>query len=217
MVKLMSDLRQENALLLREAEKIVQALGVMFAPSCEVVLHDLTQPENAIVAIANNLSNRNIGDAASEMGLERIASPDFPDVVQNYANAFPDGRPAKSTSIGLRNSQGAFVAAICLNLDVSIFNSATAILQQLTAVVQSTPQPVAEGVRSLSDIASVINNFAASHATAPRALSSEQRFQALQLLKQQGYLQLRGAATMAAEALGISRVSVYNLLKRDAG
>lgn len=138
-------------------------------------------------------------------------------MVQNYANAFPDGRPAKSTSIGLRNSQGVYVAAICLNLDVSIFNSVNAILQQLTAVVQSAPQVADEGARSLSDIASVINTFAASCATAPRALSSEQRFQVIQLLKQQGYLQLRGAATMAAEALGISRVSVYNLLKRDAG
>lgn len=216
MVNSMSDLRQENALLLREAEKIVQALGVMFAPGCEVVLHDLTQPDHAIVAIANNLSNRRIGDAATEMGLERIASPEFPDVVQNYASAFPDGRPAKSTSIGLRNSQGAFVAAICLNLDVSIFNSVTAILQQLTAVVQSAPQAV-EGARSLSDIAAVINAFAASHATQPRALSSEQRLLVIQQLKRQGYLQLRGAATMAAEALGISRVSVYNLLKRDAG
>ena len=83
--------------------------------------------------------------------------------------------------------------------------------------MQSAPQPAAEGARSLSDIAAVINNFAASHATQPRALSSEQRYQVIQLLKQQGYLQLRGAATMAAEALGISRVSVYNLLKRDAG
>ncbi|WP_193158989.1 helix-turn-helix transcriptional regulator [Serratia marcescens] len=213
----MSDFRQENALLLREAEKIVQALGVMFAPGCEVVLHDLTQPDRAIVAIANNLSNRRIGDAATEMGLERIASPEFPDVVQNYASVFPDGRPAKSTSIGLRNSQGRFVAAICLNLDVSIFNSVTAILQQLTAVVQSAAPQAAESARSLSDIAAAINAFAASHATQPRALSSEQRFQVVQQLKQQGYLQLRGAATMVAEALGISRVSVYNLLKRDAG
>lgn len=213
----MSDLKQENALLLREAEKIVQALGAMFAPSCEVVLHDLTQPEKAIVAIANNLSNRSIGDAASEMGLERISSPAFPDVVQNYANVFPDGRPAKSTSIGLRNSQGQFVAAICLNLDVSIFNSVNAILQQLTAVVQTEPRQPEEGARSLADIAAVINQFAASQATQPRALSSEQRFQVIQQLKMQGYLQLRGAATMAAEALGISRVSVYNLLKRDAG
>ena len=68
----------------------------MFAPGCEVVLHDLTQPDRAIVAIANNLSNRRIGDAATEMGLERIASPEFPDVVQNYASVFPDGRPARA-------------------------------------------------------------------------------------------------------------------------
>ncbi|MBN9095780.1 helix-turn-helix transcriptional regulator, partial [Pandoraea pnomenusa] len=110
----------ENALLLREGRKIVEALGQTFAPLVEVVLHDLTDPDNAVVAIANNLSGRQPGDAVTEMGLARIADPAFPEVIANYANRFPDGRPAKSTSIGLKNSRGEYVGAICLNMDISM-------------------------------------------------------------------------------------------------
>ena len=69
----------ENELLLREAKKIASALGKMFAPSCEVVLHDLTHPEHAIIAIECPLSGRKIGDPATEMGLARIQDKAFPD------------------------------------------------------------------------------------------------------------------------------------------
>ena len=116
----------ENALLLREGRKIVEALGQTFAPLVEVVLHDLTDPDNAVVAIANNLSGRQPGDAVTEMGLARIADPAFPEVIANYANRFPDGRPAKSTSIGLKNSRGEYVGAICLNMDISMLAAAAA-------------------------------------------------------------------------------------------
>jgi predicted transcriptional regulator YheO len=85
--------------LIIEGQKIVEALGEMLAPLVEVVLHDLTNPEHAIVAIANNLSGRNVGDATSEITLARVMDPNFPAVVQSYPKRFPDGRPAKSTSI----------------------------------------------------------------------------------------------------------------------
>lgn len=108
--------------LLKEAEKIAVALGRMFPGLCEVVLHDLRDPEHAIRAIENNLSGRQIGDPATELGLARISDPDYPGVVQNYPNRFPDGRPAKSTSIGIKNAAGEYVAALCLNLDVSVLS-----------------------------------------------------------------------------------------------
>ncbi|VFS61936.1 Uncharacterized protein conserved in bacteria [Leminorella grimontii] len=124
----------ENELLLREAKKIAAALGKMFAPGCEVVVHDLTHPEHAVVAIENPLSGRKVGSPATELGLARIQDAEFPDIVQNYRNHFPDGREAKSTSIGLRNSKGEFVAALCLNLDVSLFSTMQRVLEQLTAI-----------------------------------------------------------------------------------
>ncbi|MGO1237973.1 MAG: PAS domain-containing protein, partial [Hafnia alvei] len=50
----------ENQLLLREGAKIAKALGEMFAPTCEVVLHDLCNPLHSIVAIEQPLSGRKI-------------------------------------------------------------------------------------------------------------------------------------------------------------
>lgn len=204
----------ENELLLREAKKIASALGKMFAPSCEVVLHDLTHPEHAIIAIECPLSGRKIGDPATEMGLARIQDKAFPDVVQNYENSFPDGRPVKSTSIGLRNSSDEYVAALCLNMDISLFSTVQRVISQLTAV-DNQQIPLNESLKTwgLDDIKTQINEYAAALNTQPRALTSQQRQKLIRHLSELGMLQLRGAATTAAETLGISRVSIYNALK----
>lgn len=204
----------ENELLLREAKKIAAALGKMFAPGCEVVVHDLTHPEHAVVAIENPLSGRKVGSPATELGLARIQDAEFPDIVQNYRNHFPDGREAKSTSIGLRNSKGEFVAALCLNLDVSLFSTMQRVLEQLTAV-ESPQAPMNESLKTwkLDDIRTEINKYAARLNAQPRALTTAQRQKLIRSLSEQGLLQLRGAATVAADTLGISRVSIYNALK----
>ena len=88
----------DREILFDQLKQIAQGLGETFAPFCEVVLHDLTDPKNAIVAIHNNLSGRKIGQPATELGLARIADPNYAQVIANYANAFADGRQAKSTS-----------------------------------------------------------------------------------------------------------------------
>ena len=204
----------ENELLLRESAKIVEALGKMFAPCCEVVLHDLRHPQNSIIAIECPLSGRKVGQSVTEMGLARIKDPSFPDIVQNYGNNFPDGRPVKSTSIGIRNSQGKFIAAICLNLDVSLFSSVQRVIEQLT-LSNTAVAPVRETLRarSVDDVREAIESFAAQHNMQPRTLTAKHRREIIMLLAKAGLLQLRGAASIAAQILGISRASIYNALK----
>jgi len=206
--------RSENELLLREARKIVKGLGKMFAPCCEVVLHDLRRPEHSIIAIECPLSGRQIGQPATEIGLARIKDTSFPDVVQNYANTFPDGRAAKSTSIGLKNSEGKFVAAICLNLDISLFSSVQQVLGRLTSLAENAA-PVRETLhaRSVVEVRQTIERFAAAHNMQPRTLSLQQRREIIRSLAQAGLMQMRGAASIAAEVLGISRASIYNAMK----
>lgn len=209
-----SNLHEENKHIIQEAKKIVTALGKMLAPSCEVVLHDLTNPDNAIIAIECPLSGRRIGEPTTEIGLERIADPNFPDVIQNYANVFPDGRPVKSTSIGLRNSAGKCIASICLNLDISLFSSVNRVLEQLTSTAENSA-PLSETLRtrSIDNLRQTMEKFAARYNTQPRALLAEQRRELIQVIANDGLLQLRGAATIIGEILGISRASVYNIIK----
>ena len=68
----------ERQALIEQLRQIAQRLGASFAPFCEVVLHDLSDPKNAILAIHNNLSGRQVGQPATELGLARITDPHYP-------------------------------------------------------------------------------------------------------------------------------------------
>ncbi|WP_432036809.1 helix-turn-helix transcriptional regulator [Streptomyces cucumeris] len=204
----------EDELLLREAEKIVTAIGRMFPGLCEVVLHDLRQPDRAIRAIESNLSGREVGDPATELGLARIEDPGFPGIVQNYANSFPDGRPAKSTSIGIKNSAGTYVAAICLNLDVSLFASVARSLTNLVRT-EEQEQPLTETLRArtAAELRTVVEEFAAARGQTPRSLGTPAKKELVRSLRTRGFLQMKHSVQVVTELLGVSRATVYNYLR----
>jgi predicted transcriptional regulator YheO len=204
----------DTQLLLREAEKIVNALGKTLAPLVEVVLHDLTQPEHSIVAIGNNLSGREVGDPATELGLARMRDSMFPDILLNYQNRFPDGRPAKSTSIGLKNSQGDYIAAICLNIDISMLNSVAASLTQLT---ETSSTKVHESLASpgLEALRATLERFASSLNKTPRSLTPVQRRAAVRQLADAGLMDLKNAQAVVADVLGVARSTVYTYLPSE--
>ncbi|AQU65504.1 helix-turn-helix transcriptional regulator [Streptomyces niveus] len=204
----------EDELLLREAETIVTAIGRMFPGLCEVVLHDLRNPEHAIRAIENNESGRSIGDPATELGIARIRDPDYPSVIQNYPNTFPDGRPAKSTSIGIRNSAGEYVAAICLNLDVSLFATVARSLHNLVRT-DEREQSFTETLRArtTTELRALAEEFAAERCRTPHALDSTEKREMVRFLRDEGFLDVKNAVRTLTDILGVSRATVYNYLK----
>ncbi|MFB8180487.1 transcriptional regulator [Streptomyces sp. NPDC055966] len=201
--------------LVREVEKIAVALGRMFPGLCEVVLHDLRDPRHAIRVIENDLSGRQVGDSATELGLARIADPDFPSIVQNYPNRFPDGRPAKSTSIGIRNAEGEYVAALCLNLDISVLSPVTRALSNLVATDTAHGERPLETLRDRTarELRRTVEELSAQRGATPRSLGREDKKTLVRQLYQDGYFDSRDAAQTIADLLGVSRATVYNYAK----
>ena len=205
----------EQALLFEQLGNIAEGLGKTLAPFCEVVVHDLLDPKNAIQAIHNNLSGRKVGSPATELGLARIADPDYPQVIANYSNTFSDGRQVKSTSIGIKDSTGNFIAALCLNVDISMFQSVKTVLEQFTAMSVDGASVPRESLdpAGAETIRAMIDAFAARLSTTPRALKTSERKALMRELKDAGCLELRKSMETIANHLGISRASVYNYLK----
>jgi len=201
--------------LIRETERIAVALGRMFPGLCEVVLHDLRDPEHAIRAIENNLSGRQVGDSATELGLARIADPQYPSVIQNYPNQFPDGRPAKSTSIGIKNSAGEYIAALCPNLDVSVLSPVTLALSNLVATDTEHREQPLETLRDRNarELRRAVEGLAAERGGTPRSLGREGKKALVRQLHSDGYFDSRDAAQTIADLLGVSRATVYNYTK----
>jgi len=198
--------------LIVEAEKIAVAIGRMFPGLCEVVFHDLRQPEHAIRMIENNLSGRRAGDSATELGLRRIADPDYPSVIQNYPNQFPDGRPVKSTSIGIKNAEGRYIAALCLNLDVSTISPMTLTLANLVATEAEHRGEAIETLRDRTarELRNVIEGFAAAQASTPRGLGRTAKRDLVRQLHRDGYFASKSSTETIADLLGVSRSTVYN-------
>lgn len=201
--------RPEHQYVLEQLQQIASGLGETFAPFCEVVVHDLTQPDHAILAIHNNLSGRQVGDPMTELGRQRVCDPGFPELIANYPNRFPDGRQAKSTSIGIRDSQGDYVAALCLNVDLTVFANLQNVLARFgaTSVSPGVEESLAPlGSQSLRDY---IDGFAAHRSTTPRALKADERRTLLRELKEGGLLEVRRAIDTVAQHLGVSRTTLY--------
>lgn len=207
----MSDFSAETRNLLEQLKHIAQGLGETFGPFCEVVVHDLQSPDHAIYAIHNNLSGRSIGDPATELGLARIADPAYPQVIANYANRFPDGRQAKSTSIGIRNVEGQYVAALCMNVDLTLFQGVQTAMAQFTRVDCAVDESLE--VDSANSIRKRIDEFAGRSASTPRSLKADERRVLLRELKASGALEVRKSMDVVAQHLGVSRAAAYSYLK----
>lgn len=199
----------EQKALLTQIEQVAQGLAATFAPFCEVVVHDLLDPKHAILAIHNNLSGRSVGDPTTELGLARIADPDYPQVIANYANHFADGRQAKSTSVGIKDASGHYIAALCLNVDLTLFRSLQSVVGQFTATDGKTGLQESLDPAGAEAIRQRIDQFAARLSSAPRALKAAERRALLRELKASGSLEVRRAMEVVAQHLGVSRATVY--------
>lgn len=203
----------EQRLLLDQLKQIAEGLGATFAPFCEVVVHDLLDPKHAVLAIHNNLSGRALGSPATELGLARILDPEFAQVIPNYANRFADGRQAKSTSIGIKDSSGQYIAALCLNFDLTWFQGLQSAMSQFIAVAGLSAVSESLDPASADLIRARIDQFAGRLATTPRALKAQDRRVLLKELKAAGLLDVRRSMETVAAHLGVSRTAVYGYAK----
>lgn len=193
----------------QQLQTVAQGLGQTFSPFCEVVVHDLTNPKHAILCIENNLSGRQVGQPATELGLARIKDPDYPAVVANYANQFADGRKVKSTSIGIKDGSGRYVAALCLNIDLTLFDGFHSMLSMFANISHGKVEEALD-VSHADALRRKIDEFAAMKATTARGLKPADRRTLLKELKTTGQLDIRRGAEIAAAHMGVSRATVYS-------
>jgi predicted transcriptional regulator YheO len=207
----------EQQLLLEQTKQIALGISETFAPFCEVAVHNLLDPKHAIVAIHNNLSGRKVDGPATELGLARIADKDCPAVIANYSNQFADGRQVKSTSIGIKDSSGRYIAALCMNVDLTLFQGLQSVLRQFSSVDAANAVTESLDPAGAQDIRERIDQFAARLSTTPRSLRVDDRRLLIRELKKIGFMEMRRSINTIANRLGVSRATVYNDVLRNDG
>jgi predicted transcriptional regulator YheO len=189
-------------------ESACAAVAALLYPHAEVVVHELGA--DRIVALWNPSSGRTIGDPSllSDLPAHWSKQP----LQGPYPKVELDGRAMSAVSAVVPDASGTPRGLLCVNLDRTPFAAAAQILGALFAPTTAPPPELFE--RDWRDqIASVVAGYCAELAVARERLTRAQRVELLRRLEQAGLFATRGAADHTATALGVSRATVYSMLK----
>lgn len=190
---------------------IAEMIAKLFYPFAECVVHDVM--ENKIVAIFNSFSCRNMGD---ESCLDGAVFQSL--IIGPYSKCNYDGRKLKSMSVVLKNAQQEAVGLLCVNVDVSVFDHCQAMLSGFLNVGSCAEISTESNELFKNDwyekINTYIQDYCREHQLPITALSRAHKRSLVNALQSAGALDAKHATQYVANALNISRASVYNYLKQ---
>jgi len=208
---------QRNQFLAQLAHGIAQQFG----PQCEVAVHDLTRDtEGTIFAIANgHVTDRRIGDGASEIVLEALKEPDRVKDQLNYHTRTPDGRLLKSSSIYLRDEDGRVVALLGINYDITAMFHATGILNQFIAADEEKREAIDDTEMIFSDVGDLLDRLiekSCEYVGKPVAMmTKEDKVRAIHYLDAKGAFLIKKAGDKVSKFYDISKYTLYNYLDEE--
>ena len=193
---------------LRAIEPACAAIAALLYPHAEVVVHELGA--DRIVALWNPCSGRVVGDPSL---LQELPAHWSEQPMQGpYPKVELDGRPISAVSAVVPGADGTPQGLLCVNLDRTPFDGAARLLGALFAPTAVPPPELFERDWR-AQIASVVAASCAELAVPRERLTRAQRVELLRRLEHAGLFATRGAADHTATALGVSRATVYSMLK----
>lgn len=212
--------------LLRQYVKLTEFLGAALGPDYEVALHDLTDRNRSVIAIANGyISGRDVGAPLTNMALSVLKdeSYEWQDYRLHYSGVSAAGSPLRSSTMFIKED-GKLIGMLCINFDDSRFRSFARQVLTLchpNQYVQALEQPPEEGPVSRPETFRNTTEAVAQDAVAheleqlgipTERLTPEERLEIIAALEESGIFLLKGAVKDVAHGLGCSQASVYRYL-----
>lgn len=195
--------------MLSRYHTIADAITLLFAPYAEVALHDLASQK--LVYISNNRSQRELGE---DSNLSELQGDQGLQVIGPYLKRNWDGSQLRSISAVLRDDNGTPIGLLCINLDITVLESAKAALEVFLGGNALQPQP---DVLFQDDWQERINTFIhqwlQQRQQTLSTLNGASKRALVEALYHQGAFKGKNAAGYVAKILGIGRATVYNYLK----
>ena len=217
--------------LLQHYVKLTEFLGLALGLDYEVALHDLTDRNRSLIAIANNhISGREIGAPLTNVALRAIMDRSYEteDYRLHYYGTSADGKKLRSSTMFIKN-HGKLIGMLCINFDDSRYRELSERVLQLChpnvfveTQLTPPPTPAPAGSESFHNSIDAVAADAITQelqrlgVTADR-LTPDERLCIISSLAEDGIFLLKGAVKDVAAALHCSQASVYRYLSQVRG
>ena len=196
---------------------VADIIAGTFGNGCEVVVHDLEQPDKSVVYVAyGHDTGRKEGQTFDHLVKNVLLSNNFKDDRGiNYIFQTTDGKTIRSSSSLIRDAENKVVGMLCINHDITEYQQ---MKQKLDAflgvntkqnVVDEPDQNVIEILDGL--ILKIIGNADV------KELPRKRLIELVKFMDDKGIFLVKGAVDKVAELLGVSKVTVYSYLDEAKG
>lgn len=194
-------------------KRIAVALSVQFGDNCEVVVHDLRQADNTIIAIENgHVSNRKLGDGPSHIVLEAMTKP--PEELHDqlgYLGKTHDGRIVKSSTIYIRDDDQAVVGVLSINYDITgLLMAESAVKSIINHAEDHRPERIPQNVNDLLD--DLIEQSVSAVGKPVALMTKEDKIRAIQYLNKAGAFLITKSGDKVSRHFGISKYTLYSYI-----
>lgn len=201
--------------ILKSYIPIANMITKTFGNHCEVVIHDLTQPESSVVYVSNGkVTGRKEGQSFDHLVRQVLLSKHFKDdCTLNYTFETIDGKKIKASSALIRDLDSEVIGMMCINIDLTI---AYLNQQQLSDFLpkenDTTPDQEIDfldhNVSSILD--SLIENIVLNKDI--QTFKRKDNIELIRFMDEKGVFLVKGAIEKVASCMGLSKVTIYSYL-----
>lgn len=203
---------------------LMDFLGDALGNNIEIVLHDLADFENSIVAIKNNhISGRQLGGPVTDLVLRVMKDIEFKHVnyLTNYKSKSKYGKILHSSTYLIRDEYNKIIGLLCFNIDYTehyaIKDSVEKLLPSLANEFCSEIKQIQNVSENLNDsvdqlISDSIKQITSIESIEPLRLIQDEKINLIRELHHKGVFLLKGSVVEIASQLQISEATVYRYL-----
>lgn len=205
---------------------LVEFLGVALGESTEVVLHDVSDLNCSVIAIANShVTGRKVGSPATDLMLRVLRAGEG--TTANYLSGYEaitpgQARTLRSSTYFIRR-QGRIIGMLCINSDQTVLRQLDETVKKIASLYFPNPERRKEPEEEKSEFlastvadmkTAAIESVLSRYHVSARHLTQQERLQVVRALDDDGFFQLRGAVTDLALAMNLSEPTVYRYLRQ---
>lgn len=193
-----------------------------FGKNCEVVLHDLTQPQKSVVYAVNvEVTGRKVGQSFDHLIKMVLLNKDFKDdCVVNYFFETNEGKKIKSSSALIRDADGEVIGMLCINYDLTLSNLLQEELDGFLGNVSEKKGIEESREYDLNqDVISIIDNLIDKIVkdTNVKQLTRKDSLEIIRFMDEKGIFLVKGSIEKVASYMGVSKVTIYSYLDSVRG
>ncbi len=184
---------------------------------CEVVLHDLKDPEHSVVYTVNSyVTGRKIGQSFNQMIPKAMVDTTFKEeTINNYYFKSKNGKLIKSSTALIKDLDEKVIGAMCVNIDTTPITANLAWIQSMLPDLEQEGQNEIETASMhdthVSDLVEVLIVKILDNKNV-EDLSRKEKIRIIKEMEERGIFLIKGAIEIVAQKMGISKVTMYSYI-----